>query len=222
MYLRLNEFPIIGSLIKKINFSLFKRKYRKLNRHNKTVPTGVFPLEIVKVGKYSYGEINVISYFPKNEMLKIGNCVSIAANVRFILGGNHQMETIFTFPIKSYIRRRHSEEDSWSKGDVVVEDNVWIGFGATILSGVTIGEGAIIGAFSVVTKNVLPYSIVCGNPAKVIRMRFSQEIIDRIKNVSLADIPLCEWYKYESFLYKPILNMEDADFVVGNINKNES
>lgn len=219
--MKLYNIPIIRSLLREWAFYQFKKQYRNLNRHNSTVPVNIFPLEIVKVGKYSYGEISVVSYSSENESLKIGSCVSIAPNVHFILGGNHQSSTLFTYPIKSYLASKQCIEDTCSKGEVIVEDDVWIGFGSTVLSGVTIGKGAIIGACSVVTKDVPPFAIVCGNPAKIVRKRFPDDVIALMKNVSLVDIPEEEWRKHMPIFYKPILDVNDVNLIFDKIGKNE-
>ena len=201
--------PIIRTLIRKISFYRFKKRYRSLNKHNKTVPMNIFPLDVVSVGKYSYGEINILSYCSEIEKLEIGNNVSIAPKVYFILGGNHQISSLFTFPIKSILMGEQCMEDAQSCGAIIVEDDVWIGFGVTILSGVTIGKGAIIGACSVVTKDVQPFTIVCGNPAKEVRKRFSNDVIDLMKNVSLVDFTEKEMKRYLPLFYKSISNIDD-------------
>lgn len=83
--------PIFVRVCKKI---LFRRKRRKWNPHNNTVAGNIFPIEIVTVGKMTYGQLNVLSHRPSIERLQIGNYVSIAGNVLFILSGNHRMDTI--------------------------------------------------------------------------------------------------------------------------------
>jgi len=100
-------------------------------------------------------------------------------DVLFLLGGNHNIETFSTYPFKVMILGEKKE--AWSKGPIIVEDDVWIGTRAMILSGVRIGQGAIIAAGAVVTKDVPPYSIVGGNPAKIIKYRFYKNLIDLIK-----------------------------------------
>ena len=86
--------------------------------------------------------------------------------------------------------------DSFSKGPIVIEDDVWIGFGSIILSGVKLSQGTVVGAGSVVTKSTDPYSIVAGNPAKLIKKRFSDEIIKRLINIDLSNVLLKRNYDW--------------------------
>lgn len=141
----------------------------------------------IKAGIHSYGCINFLSFGKENELLLIGNYCSIASSVFFILGGNHDYSVLSTYHL--FYSKNHTD-DSYSKGPIIVKDDVWIGFGATILSGVTIGQGAIVGAKSVVTKDVPPYAIVCGNPARIVKYRFSPSVIDKLENIDYSKIDL--------------------------------
>jgi len=186
---------------------VFQQKWRKINSHNESTLSSIIPLEIVTVGKCSYGIINVKSYDNPQERLSIGNYVSIADNVYFILGGNHPISSFTNFPLNSKLIVLSPEKDSKTKGPIIIEDDVWIGFGSTILSGVTIGKGAIIAAGSVVVKNVPPFAIVAGNPAKVIKFRFSVDVIEIIKDLTLSDFDKKVLIENIDDFYKP-LNME--------------
>lgn len=104
-----------------------------------------------------------------------GNFVSIAQNVIFMLNSEHYTNHISTYPFKvKYILAEN--EEAISKGDNIIEDDVWIGYGVIIMSGIKIGKGTIIGAGSFVTKDVPPYSIVVGVPAKILKYRFNEHI----------------------------------------------
>eukprot|EP00388_Colpodella_angusta_P002936 GDKJ01010433.1.p5 GENE.GDKJ01010433.1~~GDKJ01010433.1.p5 ORF type:complete len:225 (+),score=-6.15 GDKJ01010433.1:1187-1861(+) len=169
------------------NLMKFQIEWRLKNKHNFTSVSKIFPFESVKIGNKSYGELNVYSFSNGiDEELVIGNYVSIANKVIFILGGNHHINTLTSYPLKNFLLNIRYE-DSFSKGRIVIEDEVWIGFGATILSGVKIGKGAIIAAGTVVTKDVAPYSIVGGNPQKLIRFRFEKDVIEELMKINLAD-----------------------------------
>jgi acetyltransferase-like isoleucine patch superfamily enzyme len=138
-----------------------------------------YPEIKMTVGRNTYGRPKVQAYksFSNNEV-KIGAFCSIAAGVTFICGGNHFYERFTTYPI-NLICECDLPWHEYSKGDIIIGNDVWIGYGATILSGVSIGDGAVIGAMSVVAKNVAPCSIVLGNPAKKIKDRFTQDVLEK-------------------------------------------
>lgn len=132
------------------------------------------------IGKWSYGNPSI---FNRNEgtVFKIGAFCSIASGVKIFLGGEHRTDWITTYPFNILWKKaKHIKGHPRSKGDVVIGNDVWIGRDAVILSGVTVGDGAVIGARALVTKNVPPYSIVAGNPARVIRKRFDEATVERL------------------------------------------
>lgn len=194
----------------KISTLIFSIKWSYLNEHNHTTVSRIFPVSIVKVGKSTYGSLNVYSYNNgKDEKLEIGDFVSIANEVKFILGGNHNLNAPFTYPIKTFLLNK-LYEDSFSKGPIIVEDEVWIGFGAIIMSGVTIAKGAVVAAGSIVTKDVPPYAIVGGNPAKLIKYRFSAEIIERLKFLRLGSISTALLPQNIDLIYRPVSTVENV------------
>lgn len=146
----------------------------------------------ITTGRYSYGIKGVrVRQFGEGAELRIGAFCSIAKDVMFILGGEHDLGAMSTYPFgDAYPDIFPSGSAPHSKGDVVVGNDVWIGTGATILSGVTIGNGAVIAANAHVVKDVEPYQVVGGNPAKAIRYRFPPEIIDRLQRLRWWDLPL--------------------------------
>lgn len=163
-------------------------QWRIDNKHNHTIISKqIKNPKIIVVGRQSYGTINVESYENKSEKLIIGDFVSIANNSKFILGGNHKIDTFTTFPLKAHYINEFSEDDAQTKGPIIVEDEVWIGHSVIILSGVRVGKGAIVATGSVVTKDVLPFSIVGGNPAKFIKWRFPEELIEIRSKYNLND-----------------------------------
>lgn len=134
------------------------------------------------IGKYTYGA-PIVKDWHQRSTLKIGNFSSIAENVTILLGGNHPTDWISSFPfgvVFEDFKERYYEYPKLSKGSVIIGNDVWIGLNTTILSGITIGDGAVIAANSNVTKNVEPYAIVGGNPAKLIKKRFSDEAISKL------------------------------------------
>ena len=160
--------------------------WRRRNPHNFTTLAGDnFPLDKVTVGKLTYGSIHAISYGGNSEFLKIGNCCSIADEVTFLLGGGHRLDCVSTFPFRGKLV---GDVEAMTKGPIVLEDDVWIGYGATVLSGVTLGKGSVVGAGALVCGDVPSYAIVAGIPAKVIRYRFDDETRARLAAIDLGKV----------------------------------
>lgn len=141
-----------------------------------------------EVGKFTYGhELVTVKDFQMGEKIKIGKFCSISSNVTIFLGGNHTIYNVSTYPfgIINQDKFKSDRKNIVEKGsDTIIGNDVWIGHGVTILSGVTIGDGAIIAANSNVTKDVDPYSIVGGNPARFIKKRFTDEQISKLLEIS--------------------------------------
>ena len=125
------------------------------------------------------------------EKLTIGKFCQIGKGVEFVMNGaNHQMNAVSTFPfytLEGWDQVPPSQNDLPLKGDTIVGNDVWIGQNVTILPGVHIGDGAIIGANSVIGSDVDPYTIVVGNPARPIRKRFDEELIDIMEKLKWWD-----------------------------------
>ena len=125
------------------------------------------------------------------DRLIIGKFCQIAAGVEFVMNGaNHQMNAVSTFPfftLEGWNASAPQKSDMSLKGDTVIGNDVWIGQNATIMPGVHIGDGAIIGTNSLVSKDVEPYTIVAGNPIRVIRKRFDDELIDLLERFKWWD-----------------------------------
>ena len=137
---------------------------------------------------------NVLYHYPINhDKLKIGKFCSIACGAKFLFNSaNHTVKSLTTYPFPIFFEEwRLDVRDittAWdNKGDIVIGNDVWIGYEAVIMSGVTIGDGAIIGTRAVVTKDVPPYTIVGGVPAKQIRKRFSEETISELLELKWWD-----------------------------------
>ena len=137
---------------------------------------------------------NVLYHYPVNQdKLKIGKFCSIACGAKFLFtSGNHTMKSLSTYPFPIFFEEWGLDGkdicDAWdNKGDIVIGNDVWIGFEAVILSGVTIGDGAVIGSRAVVTKDVEPYTIVGGVPAKAIRKRFDEQTIEKLEKIGWWD-----------------------------------
>ncbi len=176
---------ILGYMKRQFKLVEAKKSWRNKNLHNQTRINSIFDQSVVCVGNYTYGTINLVSS-NNTSRVKIGHFCSISDNVKFIINNDHPTNHISTYPFKARIL--HDKPEAISKGDIIVHDDVWIGINSTIMSGVEIGQGAIIAAGSVVTKDVPPYAIVGGVPAKVIKYRFEQEIIDKLIQIDYSQI----------------------------------
>lgn len=137
---------------------------------------------------------NVLYQYPINgDKLKIGKFCSIACGTKFLFNSaNHALDSLSTYPFPLFFEEwnleREKVTDAWdNRGDIVIGNDVWIGYEAVILSGVTIGDGAIIGTRAVVTKDVPPYTIVGGVPAKPIRKRFDEKVIEELLKIKWWD-----------------------------------
>jgi len=153
------------------------------------------------VGDYTYyDDFEDVENFEKNvkylfdftgDQLMIGKFCMIASDVTFIMNGaNHMVNAISTYPFAIFGHGwEHAMEgkDYPLKGNTIIGNDVWIGYKATIMPGVKVGDGAIIGSCAVVTKDVEPYTIVGGNPAQAVRKRFSEEVIEQLLQIRWWD-----------------------------------
>jgi len=178
----------------------------------------------ILVGDFTYiadsdFESHVTHHYPWNgDRLIIGKFCQIAAGVEFVMNGaNHQMNAVSTFPfytLEGWNMETPVMADLPLKGDTVIGNDVWIGQNAVILPGVRIGDGAIIGASSVVGSDVAPYSIVAGNPARALRKRFDDELIDLMLRFRWWDKPIDE---IDALI--PLLTCSDLDRVRAEIKR---
>jgi acetyltransferase-like isoleucine patch superfamily enzyme len=166
-------------------------------------------------GKYTYGKPNVF-WESEKATLTIGNFCSIANNVNIYLGGNHRTDWVTTYPFGHMHRDIFNCFDGVghpsTKGSVVIGNDVWIGSNVTIMSGVTVGDGAIIANNSHVVKNVEPYSLTGGNPAKLIKYRFEPEQIEK-----LLEIKWWYWDDDKINHFSPLLCNEDINKFINSV-----
>ncbi|PHM28489.1 CatB-related O-acetyltransferase [Xenorhabdus budapestensis] len=151
------------------------------------------------VVRYLQGDEGSRHWVPKWDIdkLYIGDYVCIGAEVVILMGGNHthRSDWFCLYPFLEFI-----DEAYIGKGNTYIHDGVWIGMRAMIMSGVTIGEGAIIAANSVVTRDIPPYSIVGGNPAKHIRYRFAEDVINELLAMKIYDWSPAKFEAMKRFL----------------------
>ena len=181
--------------------------WRKKNGHNYTRLINIEHMDKVEVGNFSYGGLDM-EMTSGNNGVKIGHFCSIAKHVYFIPCSDHPVKNISTYPFKTMLNglMDGKKEDAISKGNIVIDDDVWIGYGVTILSGVHIGQGAVITAGAVVSKDIPPYAIAGGVPAKVIKYRFSKELIDELLKVDFGKLDREMIIGYKKELYKELTN----------------
>ena len=146
---------------------------------------------LVNAGDFTYAWGPLIKSWGEGAKLKIGKYCSIAGNVQFFLGGDHRTDWITTYPFAELMPNNYTIPGSpYSKGDIVIGNDVWIGNDAKIMSGVHIGDGAVIAGSAVVTKDVEPYAVVGGVPARLIKYRMPIEKIDQLIELAWWDWPL--------------------------------
>jgi len=168
-----------------------------------------------KIGRYTYGNPRIEDCWNHPVILEIGSFCSIAGGVTIWLGGNHHTEWVSTSNLNDYFNydtNRHTRPrfyQTGAKGNVIIGNDVWIGLDATILSGVAIGDGAVVGAKAVVASNIPSYSIAVGNPARVIKKRFTDEEIQKLLNI--------RWWNWDDEKIKEniplILNKDISGFI---------
>jgi virginiamycin A acetyltransferase len=143
----------------------------------------------VTIGNYTTINGPNVQVFAKLNPITIGNYCSIARDVA-IQEYNHKTNAFSSYNFQKHVFGGKPIDDAVSKGPIVIGSDVWIGTKAIVLSGVSVGHGAIVAAGSVVTKDVKPYAIVGGNPARVIRQRFSPEVVDRLLEIEWWEWPM--------------------------------
>jgi chloramphenicol O-acetyltransferase type B len=194
----------------------FKKKKKYSNYFLKDNLREEIKKKLSVVGKWSYGNPKIYRWNWKDKIY-IGSFCSIGPEVKIIIGGNHRTDWITTSPLpaetfnfdNTFANALKIKNFNTSKGDLIIKNDVWIGGFSIIFSGVTLGNGCVIAAGSVVTKDVKPYTIVGGNPAKFIRNRFNKKQ-SRFLNES-------RWWDLEdkkiNFLSKYLLNRNVSDFI---------
>jgi acetyltransferase-like isoleucine patch superfamily enzyme len=159
------------------------------------------------VGLGTYGQPAVIAFKGEKTPISIGAYCSISEGVELMPGGNHPLEWVSTYPFR-HVGSVVPPHDGHpvSKGPIRIGNDVWIARGARILSGVTVGNGAVIGAYSVVSHDVAPYAVVAGVPARQMRLRFSEAQVARLEAIAWWD-----WRPEEISAAVSLLNGGDVD-----------
>lgn len=160
----------------------------------------------VTLGRGTYGVPTLFTHILDTTGLRVGNYCSLAGT--YILGGGHPPDRVTTYPIRIMTRMEGFGEDGFPQkvGDTVIGSDCYVGWGCMLLSSVKIGDGAIVGSGALVTKDVPPYAIVGGNPAKVIRYRYDEAQID-----ALLEIKWWDWPEEEIKAAADLLSGDDVD-----------
>jgi acetyltransferase-like isoleucine patch superfamily enzyme len=139
-------------------------------------------------GRHTYGTINLRTWSDLSAVLHVGSFCSLADAITIYHDGNHRADGFSTFPFKESLGW-DAPQNNYSKGMPSIGNDVWIGSHVTIMSGVKVGHGAIIAAHTVVTRDVPPYAIVAGNPGRIKKYRFPQNIIDKLLQYPWWNLP---------------------------------
>ena len=188
-------------------FSFFEKQARQLE-YEKLIESG-----LVQVGQHTYGKPRVDIYAGSEARVRIGNYCSFAKDVILITGGIHRFDWVSQYPfrIKWKLPDAFMDGMPMTKGDIIIGSDVWIGTGAVILSGVTIGDGAIIAARSVVTKDMPPYAIVMGAPAEVIRFRFEAPMVEKLLEI--------KWWNWDDLKIREAIPLLSSQNIEGFITR---
>lgn len=145
----------------------------------------------VRVGRFTYGT-PALKLWRDDERVEIGAFCSIADGVTLFGGGEHNIDWVTTYPLRIALGDPMAGADGHpaTKGPTTIGNDVWIGHGATVLSGVRIGDGAVVGACAVVARDVQPYEVVAGNPARPVRRRFLPAQVDALQRIAWWTWPL--------------------------------
>ncbi|WP_110953915.1 CatB-related O-acetyltransferase [Anaerosinus massiliensis] len=165
---------------------------RTVRKHKVVFTESQFQNPQITVGRYTYGLPRIYSVnWPC--AVKIGSFCSIADHVQIFMDVNHRLDWVTTFPfpaLSEFSEADHIYGHPWARGDVQIGNDVWIGNDVSILSGVTIGDGAVIGTGAMVTKDIPSYAVAVGNPAKVIKLRFTETQIAQLLKIRWWDWPI--------------------------------
>lgn len=187
---RHNDEPrVVCSRVKYGQHGRLRQRYERARARHYAAPFMTEPR--VTLGRYTFGKPLIPTFAGADVSVEIGNFCSISANVTILLAGGHDTSWVSTWPIREVFGLPGQyEQTPVYRGPTVIGNDVWIGREAVILDGITIGDGAVIGMRAVVTKDVRPYAVVAGVPAKEIRRRFTDEQVDALLEIAWWDWPV--------------------------------
>lgn len=176
-----------------------RREWFRRNKHNHCSIMEPTDIDKIKIGKESYGMIHAHFYNNEAERLVIGNYCSIGEGTHFVLG-EHDYKRLSTFPFDECVLG--NKEQNPTRGAITIEDDVWIGMYCMILSGVTIHQGAVIGAGSVVRKDIPPYAVYAGG--KIRKYRFEKNVIEKLLMIDFEKLDKELIEQYRALLYRSL------------------
>lgn len=203
-----------------INALRCKVVWKKKNRHNYTrigknknnIILNMIRKDKISVGNYSYGAINIDCLGDDYEELRIGSFCSISSQSSFLLSGEHNLSTISSYPFDVFFFGSKTGKGC-CKGPIIIDDDVWIGDKALILSGVHIGQGAVVAAGAVVTKDIPPYAVVGGVPAHIIKYRFNEQLRSKLMRVDYCKITKEMIEKHQCELEMPLSDLKQLSWI---------
>lgn len=190
----------------KLQLILNKYRYKKRFPNSNIIPiSSISNIGKIEIGEYTYGHFDVLCW-SSDDSVQIGKFCSIAPYVKILGGGEHNKNLVSTYPLKHFFMNNKLDPNVKTKGPTIIGNDVWIGINSLILSGVKISDGAIIGAGSVVAKDIPPYAIAIGNPIKIIGYRFEEDIIRKLISISWWNWPIEKIKENIEYFYN---NVED-------------
>lgn len=194
---------ILSKIKSVVRLLLFRRRWRRRFPESQIVPRNVFGADGVEVGRGSYGAVRVVTS-SENPRIRIGAWCSFA-DITVVCGNEHPMDRLTTYPFRAKLLRECGGEGV-PKGDrgVTICDDVWVGHNAVILDGVTLGRGCVVGAGAVVSKDVPPYGVAVGNPARVVKSRFPEEVVGRLLALDFERLDEGYARSHVGALYQPL------------------
>ena len=167
-------------------------------------------LDQVQIGRHTYGYSAKTFYLPTGrESVTIGSFCSIAAGVQFIFG-DHPLDKVSTYPLRYSLRKDSTNNDAVCRGLITVGNDVWLGRNALIMANVRIGDGAVVAAGSVVTRDVPPYAVVGGVPARIIKTRFTGDQIEQLRSIAWWNWPDTKILQHIDLFYSNVDSFIEA------------
>jgi virginiamycin A acetyltransferase len=159
---------------------------------------------VIEIGRFTYSAGLGIGLADTRSRVRIGNFCSIAEQVIFFLKTDHRPDWLSSYPLNRFpwdsTIPKPSDPYADLRDDITIGSDVWISWGVKVLAGVTVGNGAVLCADAVVTRNVPPYSVVAGNPARVVKRRFDDDVIDYLEQLKWWDMSVSQLQKYAPLL----------------------